>query len=186
MLHREWKCSWSSADRRCSNCIWVINNFIIYWGVPYIRCLKVSLKWIDCVTTGLYYTMLCITWYNILLVFNTFPLSIQNTHLIACQWNKVLFFISSNLTHVLSHILFLTISHGAYTYIMMYVLWRWNVYALTRGLCRYLFPKFYSNKRNKHQNKTSNILLCMKILNFHIADVSYQTCAPTTLVPLWM
>ena len=23
-----WRCSWSSADRRCSNYIWVINNFI--------------------------------------------------------------------------------------------------------------------------------------------------------------
>ena len=24
----EWRCSWSSADRRCSNYIWVINNFL--------------------------------------------------------------------------------------------------------------------------------------------------------------
>ena len=23
-----WRCSWNSADRRCSNYIWVINNFI--------------------------------------------------------------------------------------------------------------------------------------------------------------
>ena len=30
MLSREWRCSWSSADRRCSNYIWVINNFIGY------------------------------------------------------------------------------------------------------------------------------------------------------------
>ena len=28
MLIREWRCSWSSADRRCSNYIWVIDNFI--------------------------------------------------------------------------------------------------------------------------------------------------------------
>ena len=27
---REWRCSWSSADRRCSNYIWVIKNFIAY------------------------------------------------------------------------------------------------------------------------------------------------------------
>ena len=27
---REWRCSWSSADRRCSNCIWLMNNFIAY------------------------------------------------------------------------------------------------------------------------------------------------------------
>ena len=26
----EWRCSWSSADRRCSNYMWVINNFIAY------------------------------------------------------------------------------------------------------------------------------------------------------------
>ena len=30
VLSWEWRCSWSSADRRCSNCIWVINNFIAY------------------------------------------------------------------------------------------------------------------------------------------------------------
>ena len=33
----EWRCSWSSAGRRCSNYIWVINNFIAYWSAPYIR-----------------------------------------------------------------------------------------------------------------------------------------------------
>ena len=27
---REWNCSWSSAGRRCSNYIWVINNFSAY------------------------------------------------------------------------------------------------------------------------------------------------------------
>ena len=37
MLSWEWRCSWSSADRRCTNYIWVINNFIAYWGAPYIR-----------------------------------------------------------------------------------------------------------------------------------------------------
>ena len=37
MLSREWRCSWSSADRRCSNYIWVIANFIAYWGASYIR-----------------------------------------------------------------------------------------------------------------------------------------------------
>ena len=30
VLRGEWKCSWSSADRRCSNYIWVINNLIAY------------------------------------------------------------------------------------------------------------------------------------------------------------
>ena len=36
VLSWEWRCSWSSADRRCSNYIWVINNFIAYWGATYI------------------------------------------------------------------------------------------------------------------------------------------------------
>ena len=40
---REWRCGWSSADRRCSNYIWVINNFIVYWDVTYIRGLTVEL-----------------------------------------------------------------------------------------------------------------------------------------------
>ena len=29
-LSREWRCSWSSADRWCSNYIWVINDFIAH------------------------------------------------------------------------------------------------------------------------------------------------------------
>ena len=30
VLNGEWRCSWSSADRRCFNYIWVINNLIAY------------------------------------------------------------------------------------------------------------------------------------------------------------
>ena len=50
VLSRSWRCSWSSADRRCSNYIWVIDNFIAYQGASYIRDLTVvanvmSLKW---------------------------------------------------------------------------------------------------------------------------------------------
>ena len=41
MLSREWRCSWSSADRRCSNYIWVINNLIAYLSASYIRDLTV-------------------------------------------------------------------------------------------------------------------------------------------------
>ena len=37
VLSWEWRCSWSSADRRCSNYIWVINNLIAHKGEPYIR-----------------------------------------------------------------------------------------------------------------------------------------------------
>ena len=41
VLSWEWRCSWCSADRRCSNYIWVINNLIAHKGVTYIRDLKV-------------------------------------------------------------------------------------------------------------------------------------------------
>ena len=37
VLSWEWRCSWSSADRRCSNYIWVLNNIIAYLGATYIR-----------------------------------------------------------------------------------------------------------------------------------------------------
>ena len=30
VLSWEWRCSWGSADRRCSNYIWVINDFIAH------------------------------------------------------------------------------------------------------------------------------------------------------------
>ena len=43
VLSWEWRCSWSSADRRCSNYIWVINNSIANIGAAYIRGLTV--KW---------------------------------------------------------------------------------------------------------------------------------------------
>ena len=33
----EWRCSWSSADRRCSNYIWVIKIFIAFSSASYIR-----------------------------------------------------------------------------------------------------------------------------------------------------
>ena len=39
VLSREWRCSWSSADRRCSNYIWVISNFNADQGAAYIRRL---------------------------------------------------------------------------------------------------------------------------------------------------
>ena len=39
VLSWEWRCSWSSANRRCSNYIWVINNLIAHQGAAYIRDL---------------------------------------------------------------------------------------------------------------------------------------------------
>ena len=41
VLSVEWRCSWSSADRRCSNYIWLINNLIGYKGASYITDLTV-------------------------------------------------------------------------------------------------------------------------------------------------
>ena len=45
ILSREWRCSWSNADRRCSNYILVINNFIAYLGATYIRGLTVAIRY---------------------------------------------------------------------------------------------------------------------------------------------
>ena len=42
VLSQEWWCSWSSADRRCSNYTWVITNCIVFSGVSYIRGLMVT------------------------------------------------------------------------------------------------------------------------------------------------
>ena len=43
VVSREWRCSWSSADRRCSNYIWEINNCVAYQGAFYVRGLTVVL-----------------------------------------------------------------------------------------------------------------------------------------------
>ena len=44
VLRRKWRCSWSSADRWCSNYIWVVNNVIAYHGASYIRGFTVTIK----------------------------------------------------------------------------------------------------------------------------------------------
>ena len=44
VLSWEWRCSWSSADRRCSNYIWVINNSTANSGATYIRGLTVHIR----------------------------------------------------------------------------------------------------------------------------------------------
>ena len=41
-LSREWRCSWSSADRRWSNYIWVINDYIADKCGSYIRGVAVA------------------------------------------------------------------------------------------------------------------------------------------------
>ena len=50
MLSREWRCSWSSADRLCSNYIWVISNFIAHKGATCIRSLSIYIR--ICLTHG--------------------------------------------------------------------------------------------------------------------------------------
>ena len=40
VLSGEWRCNWSSADRRCFNYIWVINIFINLLKCTYIRDLR--------------------------------------------------------------------------------------------------------------------------------------------------
>ena len=47
VLSLECRCSWSSADRRCSNYIWVIDNFIAHKGATYIRDLTVHYVWLN-------------------------------------------------------------------------------------------------------------------------------------------
>ena len=42
MLSWEWRCSWSSVDRRCSNFIWAINKFMTSKGSSYIKGLTVT------------------------------------------------------------------------------------------------------------------------------------------------
>ena len=42
VLSQWWRCSWSSADRRCSNYIWVISKFIVHYGASYISGLTVN------------------------------------------------------------------------------------------------------------------------------------------------
>ena len=43
VLSWEWRCSWSSADRRCTNYIWVIYNLIAHLSASYITDLTVRI-----------------------------------------------------------------------------------------------------------------------------------------------
>ena len=43
VLSGEWRCSWSSADRRCSNYIWVINNLLL----TKVRLILETWRYID-------------------------------------------------------------------------------------------------------------------------------------------
>ena len=49
VLSKLWRCCWSSADRRCSNYIWMMNNYVAYSGVAYFRGLMVPLYQLVCI-----------------------------------------------------------------------------------------------------------------------------------------
>ena len=46
-LCREWRCRCCSADRRCSNNTWLINDFIAYEGATYLSVLTVHFNFGD-------------------------------------------------------------------------------------------------------------------------------------------
>ena len=43
VLSRDWGCSWSGANKRCYNYIWMIYNVIVYYGASYIMGLMLGL-----------------------------------------------------------------------------------------------------------------------------------------------
>ena len=77
MSSREWRCSWSSADRRCSNYIWVIDNFIAYKGASYIRDFTVYI--ITCDFINMFYTIsdLMFSYFRSVLYLPIMPLKFQ-------------------------------------------------------------------------------------------------------------
>ena len=70
MVSWEWRCSWSSADRRCSN-IWSIDNFIAYLGVSYIRGFTVFV-FANTNTVYLYLTKFNAVYLYLITVFGVF------------------------------------------------------------------------------------------------------------------
>ena len=58
VLSSKWRCSWSSADRRCSNYIWVINNFCL------LRCSDI--RGLTVPGTGYcgVFKWLCLRWWS--------------------------------------------------------------------------------------------------------------------------
>ena len=58
MLSGEWRCSWSSADRRCSNYIWVIKNWIAFKSAPYIKNFTVFFHY----SSGLRHRCISMLW----------------------------------------------------------------------------------------------------------------------------
>ena len=82
VLSREWRGSWSSADRRCSNYIWMINKFIGCWGALYIRGLRVR---IILILSILLQAMIITSFYYIINTFG-YILNLEEIY-ISCQHN---------------------------------------------------------------------------------------------------
>ena len=47
VLSREWRCSWSSADRQCSNYIFVINKYDLIWSSSLKQYQHKFLRYLD-------------------------------------------------------------------------------------------------------------------------------------------
>ena len=88
VLSREWRCSWSSADRRCSNYIWMIYGFIAYWTAAYIRgftqCISVLFSSNPCLNSRSVklhtFLFTCIPWYRLYIFNETLnpPFAVEN------------------------------------------------------------------------------------------------------------
>ena len=84
-------CSCLFADRRCSNYIWVIDNFIANLGASYIRYLKVcTMKPIRCASSPLSY-------------FSHLGFLLQSTRSIICSIDNVTKHWSVDIRHTLTH-----------------------------------------------------------------------------------
>ena len=84
VLSREWRCRWSSADRRCSNYTWVINNFVAYYGAIYIRGLTVLTPTGDALTTPEWSTILLAT--TVLFILEVWRYKCSSASKQFCSW----------------------------------------------------------------------------------------------------
>ena len=101
VLSSERRCRWSSANRRCSNYIWVIRKFITYYDAPYIGGLTVShylfRKWLGTEQVASHYLSQCRT--RSMLIYDiTRPQWIKDDHFLLgkpltflLSWNLVMF-----------------------------------------------------------------------------------------------
>ena len=89
VLGWKWRCSWSSADRRCSIYIWVINNLIAYEVASYIRCMTVYMQqFISVPYCPIAYNTSQELWTSVLVVFDL------------VWYQSILLFIISGLVHL--------------------------------------------------------------------------------------